>query len=321
MRSFTIPRAVAGGVAAAALLITPALAATPDQSVPTGQALTFQAPASPNGFYQTWTFNYPGDNSNITVDAELGGFDPSQAGGVGFNVSDAQHPGQVVEIANTQTDQKQNDPQGIEFNYSSGFAGPVNFQFYSLSRTPITVTLTQSGLVPAGGGLAVPVTLTVQGTPTTTPVTAPAPAASAPPAQGAPAPAGSTVAAGQPANFAVASKPGGSFKTITFNYPGDNSNITFDAELPNFDVTQQGAVGFNVFDSQHQTSPVEIATTLSNQRSNDPHGIEFNYSSGTAGTVIVQVFNYSPQSVDVTLTNSGLVTTNGAATPVSLLMA
>jgi hypothetical protein len=161
----------------------------------------------------------------------------------------------------------------------------------------------------------------VQGTPATTSTNGAAPASPAPasPASSpAAAPAGSTVAAGQPLNFTAASKPGGSFKTITFNYPGDNSNITFDAEMPNFDVTQQGAVGFNVFDAQHQTSPVEIATTQNNQRSNDPHGIEFNYSSGAAGTVIVQFFSYMPQSVDVSLTNSGLVASNGAVTPVSL---
>jgi len=319
MRRYTVPKFLLSGLAAAALCATPALAAnSTDQSVTTGTPLTFQAPANPNGFYQTWVLNYPGDNSNITFDAELGGFDSTMQGSVGFNVFDSQHQTAPVEIATTQSNQKTNDPNGIEFNYSSGFQGPVNIQFFSLAKSALTVTFSQTGLTPTGGGTPVPVTLTVQGAPAATnattgtaPASSPAPSASA-------APSGATTPAGQPVTFSAANKPGGFLKAMTFDYPGDFSNITFDAELDGFDPSYQGAVGFNVFDSQHSTAPVEIATTQSNQKPNDPHGIEFVYSSGIAGPVTVQFFSYAPLNLNITLTNTGLVNTAGNATQVPL---
>ena len=78
------------------------------------------------------------------------------------------------------------------------------------------------------------------------------------------------------------------------------------------------ACNLNVFDAQHQASPVEVADTKSDQKPNDPHGIEFNYSSGTAGTVSVQFFSYAPSAVSVSLTDGGLVSTSGATTPLTL---
>jgi hypothetical protein len=178
--------ALIGGLAVAAPAVTPALAAGP-ASVATGQTMTFDVPSSPNGFSQTWTLNYPGDNSNLTVDAELGGYDPSFASAIGFNVFDSQHQSAPVEIATTQSNMKTNDPKGIEFNYSSGSAGPVSItndphgiefvyssgtpgtvivQFWSYAPAALTMTLTQSGFIQSnpGAGNAPAITpVTLQG--------------------------------------------------------------------------------------------------------------------------------------------------------------
>ena len=305
--------ALIAGLTAAAVAATPAAGAGP-ASVTTGQTMTFDVPSSPNGFSQTWTLNYPGDNSNLTIDAELGGYDPSFASAIGFNVFDSQHQAAPLEIATTQSNMKTNDPKGIEFNYSSGTAGAVNFQFFSYASIPLSVSLSQSGLVSINGGngsTVAPVTLQAQGVAA---AAAPAPAALAPtgakaPAPAAPAPSGtaSDLTTGQTLTFNAPASPNGFTKQWTFSYPGDNSNIIFDAEIGGYDPSFATAIGFNVFDSQHQAAPLEVATTQSNMKNLDPHGIEFVYSSGTAGTVIVQYYSYAPAAVTMTLTQSGLI--------------
>lgn len=323
-------RALLGGLicVCSGLTASPALAAG-SGSISTGQTTTFKVPSSPNGFSQVWSFNYPGDNSNLTVDAELGGYDPSFASAIGFNVFDSQHQGTPLETATTQSNQKTNDPQGIEFNYSSGTPGPVSVQFFSYAPTPLTVSMTQGGLVSnnsGSGSTQTPISLEPQGTPPVA-VTS-GPAAPAPPptsAAQAPASGGSGLASGQTATFNVPASPNGFTKSWTFSYPGDNSSIIFDSEIGGYDPSFATAVGYNVYDSQHQGTPLEIATTQSNQKTNDPKGIEFVYSSGLPATVTVQFFSYAPAGLNVTLTQGGLISSassspNGVSTvtPVTL---
>jgi hypothetical protein len=313
-------------IAMAALATTPALAASPTgaaPSVPTGQTVTFNVPASPNGFTENWTFSYPGDNSNITVDAGVSGLDPSFLSAVGFNVFDVSHQTAPVEIATLQTNQKQNDPRGIELNYSSGTPGTVTLQFFSYVPAPLTISMTQSGLVSpnTGSGSAV-AQVTLVGPGGTAAPSGQAPSSA--PSSVAPASSqgGPGLATGQTTSFNVPASPNGFNKSWTFTYPGDNSNIIFDAEVGGLDPSFGSAVGFNVFDSQHQSSPLEVATTQTNQKQNDPHGIEFVYSSGTPGTVTVQFFSYAPAPVTITLTQGGLTSSNtgsgSTTTPVTL---
>jgi hypothetical protein len=318
--------ALLGALTAGAFAVTPALAAEAG-SVTTGQTTTFNVPASPNGFSQSWSFTYPGDSSNLTVDAELGGYDPSFATAIGFKVFDSQHQVGPVETATTQSNMKTNDAHGIEFNYSAGTPGPVTIQFFSYAPIPLQVTLTQSGLVglnSGSGNTVTPITLQAPGGSGGAP--AAASGASSPAAPGAttpaPAPAGAGLATGQTATFNVPASPNGFSKVWTFSYPGDNSNIIFDSDIGGYDPSFATAIGYKVFDAQHQAAPLETATTQSNQRHEDPHGIEFVYSSGTPGTVTIQFFSYAPAAVDMTLTQSGLIganTGNGSTvTPVTL---
>jgi len=326
----SIIRGALSALALAALAATPTFAASAAPapgplSIPPDQAVTFQVPASPNGFTRDWTFSYPGDNSNITVNAEVTGLDPSFQTAVGFKVFDVSHQSAPVETATLQSNQKQNDPQGIEFNYSSGTPGTVTVQLFSYAPSALTVSVSHGGLVsPNGGNGSVITPVTFVG-----PGGAAGPAA--PPASGAPAssaPSASTVsggaslASGATASLNVPASPNGYSKAWTFSYPGDNSTITFDAGVTNLDPSFATSVGFNVFDSQHQTSPVETATLQSNQRQNDPHGIQFVYSSGTVGTVTVQFFSYAPTPVMLTLSQGGLVSPSGVngstTTPVTL---
>lgn len=157
--------ALIGGLTVAAVAATPAEAAGP-ASVTTGQTMTFDVPSSPNGFSQTWTLNYPGDNSNLTVDAELGGFDPSFASAIGFNVFDSQHQAAPLEVATTQSNMKNLDPHGIEFVYSAGTPGTVIVQYYSYAPAAVTMTLTQSGFIqnaPGAGNAPAVTSVTLQG--------------------------------------------------------------------------------------------------------------------------------------------------------------
>ena len=322
----TILGALIGSLAIGACAVTPALADGAG-SVTTGQTTNFKVPSSPNGFSQSWSFKYPGDNSNLTVDAELNGYDPSFATAVGFNVFDSLHQTTPVETATTQTNMKTNDAKGIEFNYSSGTAGAVTIQFFSYAPIPLSVGLTQGGLVSSNtgsGSVTTPITLQAPGAPAAPTTAAPAPTAPGAPAAPPAAPAGAGLATGQTATFNVPASPNGFNKTWTFNYPGDNSNIIFDSEIGGYDPSFATAIGYNVFDSQHQAAPLEIATTQTNQKQNDAHGIEFVYSAGTPGTVSIQFFSYAPTALNMTLTQSGLIGANpGTAsaapiTPVTL---
>jgi len=129
---------------------------------------------------------------------------------------------------------------------------------------------------------------------------------------------------GQTASVVV---PPASSVTYTFNYPGDNSDITFTAQLSPVDPSTVSAIGFNVYDTTKQSNPpipAEIATIKSNGVSSDPHSMQFNYSSGTPGPVTLQLFNYAPGPVTFNLSDSGLViSTSGGSvtTPVTLQLA
>jgi hypothetical protein len=318
-----IPGALSA-LALAALAASPALAAGPAPavpSIPTGQTVSLDVPASPSGYTQSWTFPYPGDNSNLTVDAEVNGLDPSYQTAVGFNVFDVSHQTAPVEIANLQTNQKSNDPHGIEFNYSSGTQGTVTIQLFSYAPVPVSLNVSQSGLQSINSGTA-PAAITLTGPGGAAAPAPAAPAAPAPAPVASPAAGGPGVASGQSLSLNVPASPGGYTKSWKFDYPGDNSTITFDAEVGGLDPSFQTAVGFNVYDSQNAGTPVEIATLASNGRSNDPHGIEFVYSSGTAGSVTVQFFSYAPAPVTLNLTQGGLVSPSTAQgntiTPVTL---
>jgi hypothetical protein len=310
---------------------------------------------SPNSAV-SYQFTYPGNNSNITVTAQLPGVDPTTATAVGFNVFDStvqsSNPPAHVETATIQSNQLNSDPHSLQFNYSSGTAGPVTLQLFNYTPKSTVISLNDSGLVIGASNTAPAVTpVTLQLVSGATPTTGGAPAASpSAPTSAAPTNAAPTNAGGNPTSipscqyttdtthsFAFCSTgqmasvtvPANGTVNYRFTYPGDNSNITVTAQIPSADPTNATAMGFNVFDSTLQASnppsPVETATVLSNQLNSDPHMLQFNYSSGTAGPVTLQLFNYTAKPAVISLNDSGLVigSSNTAAnvTPVTLQLA
>ena len=90
---------------------------------------------------------------------------------------------------------------------------------------------------------------------------------------------------------------------FTLNYPGDNTNVTIDAQLSGSGLNpiNSAAVGFNVWDSTNTVAPIETANLLTNQKNSMPGMLEFNYSSGTAGLVTIELFNWAQVPVSGTV--------------------
>ncbi|MBV8084318.1 MAG: hypothetical protein JO247_05840 [Chloroflexi bacterium] len=123
---------------------------------------TILVPASPNGSggSTTYTFNYPGDNSNILVTADVvSSFDPTMSNGIGASVYDnTVTNGAPVETDTLTANQFAANPDMFRVAYSSGTAGPVTIAFTNWTGKPITLQVNQSGLIHTDGSTA-PVTL------------------------------------------------------------------------------------------------------------------------------------------------------------------
>jgi hypothetical protein len=358
-KRFIVRFLVAVAVASMALLTagTAALAQTAPATIPSCQYTTDSTHALPfcstgqvsnvvvaSNSTVSYKFNYPGDSSTITFTATANPIDPSVASAIGVNVYDtasAATPPVPVEIATTLSNQANSDPHQMQFNYSSGTSGPVTLQLFNYSPNPVTFALNDSGLVASSsaGSVTTPVTLELaSGAAPAAP--APSTPAAAPQPSRAPAAGGTNPATipscqyttdsthalpfcstGQVANITV---PSNGSVLYTFGYPGDNSNITFTATINPIDPAAPTSVGFNVFDTTSQAKPpvpVEVVTIESNQANSDPHQMQFNYSSGTQGTVTLQLFNYLSSPVTFALSDSGLVSSTSAGsttTPVTL---
>ncbi|MGI9147747.1 MAG: hypothetical protein ACR2IK_14545, partial [Chloroflexota bacterium] len=232
------------------------------------------------------------------------------------------------------------DAHSLQFNYSSGTPGPVTLQLFNYTPNTVTFNLSDSGMVSttSAGSVTTPLTLQLGSAPApAAPSAAPAASAPAAPAAANPSGAPSTIAScqyasdnthplpfcstGQTAAVPVASN---AIVTYKFNYPGDNSNVTFTSSLTPSDPTTLSAEGFNVFDTTSKAvppPPVEVVTIATNGVSTDPHSLQFNYSSGTPGPVTIQLFNYTGTTVTFNLSDSGMVTnasSGSVTTPITL---
>ncbi|HEU0167277.1 MAG TPA: hypothetical protein VFS62_05840 [Chloroflexota bacterium] len=123
---------------------------------------TIVVPAGPNGGggSTTYTFNYPGDNSNILLTADVvSTFDATMANGIGASVYDnTATNGAPVETDTLMANQFAANPDMFRVAYSSGTAGPVTVAFTNWTGKPITLQVNQSGLIHTDGSTA-PVTL------------------------------------------------------------------------------------------------------------------------------------------------------------------
>ncbi|HLG72007.1 MAG TPA: hypothetical protein VK009_16435 [Chloroflexota bacterium] len=330
---------------------------TSDNTHPLPYCSTGQTSSIPVASQQivTYSFNYPGDNSNITFWASVDPINPTVASAIGVNVFDTTSkatPPPPVEIVTTLSNQANRDPHQMQWNYSSGTSGPVTLQFFNYSPNTVTFTMNDSGMVLNSGSTTTtsPLTLTLGSTPSANPAPGSSPAAIPAPPGGsaAPAPAPAQGANGDPSTITSCqftsdnthplpfcstgqtsniTVPAGGTVTYKFNYPGDNSNVTFFANVDQVNSIDASAIGVNVFDTTSKATPpppVEVVTTLSNQANRDPHQMQWNYSSGTSGPVTLQFFNYSPNPVTFAFNDSGMVLSTGSSTtttPMTLSLA
>ena len=114
------------------------------QLLPVNQALSVSLPAGTStcDTSQTFSFNYPGDNSTVTIDAQLNGLDPSNSANAGLNVWDSTSSSAPVQTATTRTNQKNSVPGSIELTYARGIAGRVTIELYNWTGLNLTGTVT-----------------------------------------------------------------------------------------------------------------------------------------------------------------------------------
>jgi hypothetical protein len=91
---------------------------------------------------QTFKFRYPGDNSTVTIDAQLDGLNPSDAGNAGLHLWDSTSASAPVITATPLTNQKNSHLGSIELTYQRPIAGPVTIELYNWTRAPLSGTVT-----------------------------------------------------------------------------------------------------------------------------------------------------------------------------------
>lgn len=216
------------------------------------------------GAFAYYTFAYPGDGSLGTLTLNVHPSDPATESGVGLNV----YQGAVRLTGATAVS---GTPGTNAVTFSSSVQGPVLAQVYNYNPgEAVSYQLTLSGV-----NQSAPAT---QATPTATPT---------PP----PAPAGTTAA--QPARLmtsasgTLAGNPAGSFAYYTADYPtaGVAKAVTFTFSPPGGNVSS--ALVVNVF--QNGTLLASEPGTWAQS----PGKLTVDYSSPTAGPVLIQIGNYT----------------------------
>jgi hypothetical protein len=114
---------------------------------------------------------------------------------------------------------------------------------------------------------------------------------------GAPRP-GNLINVGDSMNVSVTAQPGAG-ELFRMDYPGNSMPVEITARIDGVPNTLMDTVGFDVYDSANQNVVVEHTTLARNRLNGDPNLMELAYSSGTAGSVTFQFFNWS--GVPVTL--------------------
>jgi hypothetical protein len=89
---------------------------------------------------------------------------------------------------------------------------------------------------------------------------------------------------------------------MTFVYPGDNSVVTFDAQIDGLNPGNAQNAGFNVYDAENGSTAVQTVTPANNAKNQVPGSVEFSYQSSTARTVAIQFFNWNQVPATMTIT-------------------
>ncbi len=109
-----------------------------------------------------------------------------------------------------------------------------------------------------------------------------------------------TVGEGETLTMDVSSQPGAG-ELFRMQYPGGQQPVVISAKITGVGFLDTDNVGFDVYDTENSVTPVEHVTLARNQMLNDPTTMQFAYSSGVAGPVTFQFFNWTGDQVSVTV--------------------
>ena len=102
----------------------------------------------------------------------------------------------------------------------------------------------------------------------------------------------------------LAGKDGGNFQYLSFDYPGSGTPLTIQLQYSPPSPFQNGAVGFNLYDSASNL----VAQGGETQRDGNGVTVSYTYTNDAGGTYLLQVFNYQPD-----FTANFVLTVSGAA--------
>lgn len=281
MAGRSLRRVLVGGSAAVCLLLpgvafadgsnAPAAGTLASNAVPLTGAVTGNLAADSAGSYRYAQFNYPGDNSTVTLNLTVDNAVPLETGAAGFNVY------QAGNLLGSSTD---TSPTTASFSLTSSQAGPVVVQVFDYDPSNgVAFTLTPQGLPPTAAAATPASPSTATPTAANTTATPPRPL-------------------GSSATGTLAGNTGGSFAlySLAVAGTGQNTTLTLDAS-PSVLVTNT-SVGFNVYDAN--------GNLVGSGQQTDVSTISLNVTNLAAGTYTVQVFNYDPSTtLDYVLSQVG----------------
>jgi hypothetical protein len=254
-------------------LIGPALAATtdgktPDTAIPLPgggtQAMTGSMIGSNAGSFAYYTIAYPGDESVGVLTLSEATTNPVTAASSGINLY---QDGNLIGTANALG----KNPGTNSLSFSSKSASPILVQVYNyVQDTPVDYQLSLSG--------------------SSTTTAAPAPVAAPQPA---PTTAGSEanpIALTTKLSGSLTGSSAGAYQYYTINYPGDKTDRTVTLTFWSTPPYIADSVFLNVYQNGTQLGSTDGSVANSSGQ------IAVTFSSDTAGPIVIQIANYSPDN-------------------------
>lgn len=147
--------AVAGALAATALLASTAFADTPTPSMApvapagaprpgntfnVGDSMNVSVSATPAAG-ELFRMAYPGGSAPVLINARIDGLDSTLMDSAGFDVYDDENGTNVVEHVTLARNEYNSDPHLMQFAFSADKAQTVTVQFFNWSKAPLTLAV------------------------------------------------------------------------------------------------------------------------------------------------------------------------------------
>lgn len=229
------------------------------------------------GRFAFYTFQYPGDGSTLTVEAEITPGDPVSASRAGVSIYGPTAGKLYATAGQTGT----HPSHRAEF--SSSEAGTYVLQVFNYNVTPIRYDVAIAGLPPQPSPTPLPTASEPTGaqpTPTPTPL-----------AVGENTTAERAIVLSGPVEGTLRGDPAGSFHFYRFDYPGDGSAVRLDLSVDPPDAGPGLTSGAIVY------GPTAGREYLRAGFENRPSPQSGTFRSTEAGTYLVQVASYGPRPI------------------------